>query len=138
MLSVDFRSLRSTHWHQYALRFLLGGLVTAATGLVARHWGPVVGGLFLAFPAIFPATATLIAGREQQKKAKAGLEGRKRGRRAATLEAAGTTLGACALIAFAVCVWKLLPQHDVAAVLGGAGLLWLLLSISLWWLRRRV
>jgi len=138
MLSLDFRSLRSTHWHQYALRFLLGGLVTAATGLVARHCGPVLGGLFLAFPAIFPASATLIARREIQKKANAGLEGVTRGRRAATLDAAGTTLGASALACFAVCLWRLLPQGNVAAVLSGAGLMWLLLSVSLWWLRRKL
>jgi hypothetical protein len=29
-------------------------------GLIAARFGPVVGGLFLAFPAIFPASATLI------------------------------------------------------------------------------
>jgi hypothetical protein len=40
---------------QYALRFLFGGIVTAVAGLVAQHFGPVVAGLLLAFPAIFPA-----------------------------------------------------------------------------------
>jgi hypothetical protein len=138
MLSLDFRALRSMRWHQYALRFLLGGLVTAAAGLVAQRWGPVPGGLFLAFPAIFPASATLIASREQQKKGAAGLDGRTRGRRAVTLDAAGTTLRACALGAFAVCLWKLLPHQNVAAVLSGAGILWLSLSVSLWWLRRKL
>jgi hypothetical protein len=38
----------------YAIRFVIGGLITTATGLVARKFGPVVGGLFLAYPAIFP------------------------------------------------------------------------------------
>jgi hypothetical protein len=33
------------------LRCLLGGAITVITGLIASHWGPVVEGLFLAFPA---------------------------------------------------------------------------------------
>jgi hypothetical protein len=37
----------------------MGGLVTVITGIVAKNWGPVIGGLFLAFPAIFPASATI-------------------------------------------------------------------------------
>jgi hypothetical protein len=39
---------------------LLGGVVTVVAGLLAKHYGPVFGGLFLAFPAIFPASATLV------------------------------------------------------------------------------
>jgi hypothetical protein len=34
------------------LRFVLGGLATIVARLIAEHWGPVVGGLFLAFPAM--------------------------------------------------------------------------------------
>jgi len=34
--------------------------MTVIAGLIAFRFGPVVGGLFLAFPAIFPASATLI------------------------------------------------------------------------------
>lgn len=34
--------------------------VTALAGVIAKHYGPVIGGLFFAFPAIFPASATLI------------------------------------------------------------------------------
>ena len=39
---------------------VLGGVMTVVAGLIAARFGPVIGGLFLAFPAIFPATATLI------------------------------------------------------------------------------
>ena len=70
--AVDFSSLRNAHWWQFAVRFVLGGAVTACTGLVAQHWGPVVGGLFLSFPAIFPASATLIARHETDKNLKPG------------------------------------------------------------------
>jgi hypothetical protein len=34
--------------------------MTAIPGWIASKYGPVVGGLFLAFPAIFPASATLV------------------------------------------------------------------------------
>jgi hypothetical protein len=41
-----------------ALRQTLGGAMTVIAGLIAARSGPVIGGLFLAFPAIFPASAT--------------------------------------------------------------------------------
>src|SRR5262249_16917747 len=49
--TVTFSSLRNARWWQFAVRFVLGGAVTACTGLVAQHWGPIIGGLFLSFPA---------------------------------------------------------------------------------------
>jgi len=136
-VSMSFAPLRATPLRQYALRFALGGLVTVATGLIAQHFGPVIGGLFLAFPAIFPASATLIARGEVHRKHEQGMHGEMRGRRAAALDAAGTVLGAMALAAFAATVWLALPDHSPALVLGGAGALWLLLSVALWWLRKR-
>jgi len=50
---ADFSALRRTKWYEYAIRFLFGGIITAITGLIAKKFGPQVGGLFLAFPAIF-------------------------------------------------------------------------------------
>ena len=79
-------ALREAKWHEYAIRFFFGGLITVATGLIANKFGPAVGGLFLAFPAIFPATATLIASHEKEKKQCVGLDGTRRGRDAAALE----------------------------------------------------
>ncbi len=52
----------------YAIRFLFGGLITVAAGIIAKRFGPGIGGLFLAFPAIFPASATLIEKHEKEKK----------------------------------------------------------------------
>ena len=62
-VSVDLSAVRGIKWHQYAMRFLLGGLVTVATGLLGQHFGPVFGGLFLAFPAIFTAASVVAARR---------------------------------------------------------------------------
>jgi hypothetical protein len=97
----DFSSLRKSRWKDYALRFLFGGSVTVATGLVAKHFGPAVGGLFLAFPAIFPAGVTLVAKDEQIKKQKAGMDGRARGKQAAALDARGAAIGTFGLACFA-------------------------------------
>jgi Protein of unknown function (DUF3147) len=119
------------------VRFALGGAVTACTGLVAQHWGPVVGGLFLAFPAIFPASATLIERHETEKKQKVGMEGRVRGRRAAALDAAGAVFGGCGLACFGCVAWLLLPRYSTAFALGLSGLTWLCVAVSLWWLRHR-
>ncbi|MFZ1905580.1 MAG: DUF3147 family protein [Steroidobacteraceae bacterium] len=134
--AVDPSSLKDAHWTQFAARFVLGGAVTACTGLVAQHWGPVIGGLFLAFPAIFPATATLIERQGTAKKRKAGIECRVRGRKAAALDAAGAVLGGCGLACFGCVAWLLLPEHSAALALGAAGAAWLFVAISLWWVRQ--
>jgi hypothetical protein len=68
IIKISFAALKETSPKDYAVRFVLGGLVTVATGLIATKFGPAVGGLFLAFPAIFPATATLIASQQKEKK----------------------------------------------------------------------
>jgi len=49
-INANLSSLKRTRWYEYALRFFFGGAVTVATGLIAKHYGPVFGGLFLAFP----------------------------------------------------------------------------------------
>lgn len=66
-------------------------------GLACRSpqkFGPVFGGLFLAFPAIFPASATLLEKHERDKKRKAGIASTVRGRLAAALDARGAVMGA--------------------------------------------
>jgi Protein of unknown function (DUF3147) len=136
-VSTDLSALRSTQWHQYVVRFFLGGLVTALTGLLGKHFGPVFGGLFLAFPAIFPASATLIAKRERQKKARQGLHGDVRGGRAAALDAAGAVLGGVGLVCFALLAWKELVGNPALLVLCAAMLTWVVVSLTLWWLRKR-
>ena len=134
--SLDFSSLRDARWHQFVVRFVLGGAVTLCTGLIAQRWGPVVGGLFLSFPAIFPATVTLIERHETQKKSKAGINCRKRGRKAAALDAAGAVLGGWGMIVFGCAAWLALPRYPTVLALSLAGVLWLIVSASLWWVRR--
>ena len=53
-------SLKEGRWYEYLIRFGLGGAATVFTGLVGSRYGASVGGLFLALPAIFCASATFI------------------------------------------------------------------------------
>jgi hypothetical protein len=137
LVRVDLSNLHQTRWYEYALRFLFGGAVTVAAGLIATKWGPVVGGLFLAFPAIFPATATLAEKHEIEKKESKGMRGARRGRNAAALEAVGSTMGSLGLLLFAATVWAFLPYKQPAAVLFVATLLWIIVSIAAWSIRRK-
>lgn len=138
LISVDPSTLKSTKPHEYAIRFLFGGVLTAITGLLAKKFGPTVGGLFLAFPAIFPASVTLIEEHEKQRKRESGYDGTSRGRAAASVEAAGTSIGALSLILFAVIVFRCLPSHSEWATLVIAGFFWSALSILGWYIRKKV
>jgi hypothetical protein len=131
-ISIDLSSLKETRPRDYALRFLFGGLITLLTGLIANRYGPAVAGLFLAFPAIFPATASLIEKHEKLRKQQAGLDGTNRGRAAVSIDAAGAALGALALLLFALFLWRFLPNHSAPPILTAAGVLWIATATALW------
>jgi hypothetical protein len=128
-------ALRDIRWYQYAIRFALGGAMTVTAGLIASRFGPIVGGLFLAFPAIFPASATLIEKHERERKEKAGLSGARRGKEAAALDAAGTVLGSVGLAAFAVVIW-LLTEQSPSLALALAAAAWLVVAVLGWLVQR--
>jgi hypothetical protein len=136
--SIDPGALREAHWYQFAVRFVLGGTITVCTGLAAQHWGPLVGGLFLSFPAIFPASSTLLEQQQTERKRRMGIHCRQRGRKAAALDAAGAVLGGFALLAFSIAAWLALPAFAAAWALSIAGASWLVVAVSLWWLRRKL
>lgn len=135
-ISYDFSALKRTRWYEYGLRFFFGGVVTVATGLIAKRYGPMFGGLFLAFPAIFPASATLVEKHETEKKRQAGIIDNFRGRNAAALEARGAALGSLGLVCFAVVLWRLLPTWSAMLALPSALTIWLLLAILFWLVHR--
>lgn len=132
LIRADFSALRHTRWHEYVIRFAFGGAITAAAGVVGEKWGPGVAGLFLAFPAIFPAAVTLIESHEIKRKHKLGLHGTRRGREAAALDASGAARGSGAMFAFGLLVWWLLPGHSAPLVLLAAMLLWLVTATLVW------
>jgi hypothetical protein len=134
-IGIKWSALRATRWYEYLIRFALGGLVTAGTGAIANLFGPETGGLFLAFPAIFGASATLIEKHERQRKERAGLQGARRGKDAVALDAAGAALGSLGLLAFAATVWGLSPGWSRLA-LPAATVAWAAVSMFLWSIRR--
>ena len=79
MIPIRFSpsSLREGRWYEYLIRFALGGAATVFTGLVSSRYGASIGGLFLALPAIFCASATLIEKHEIRRKREAGFVRRK-------------------------------------------------------------
>jgi hypothetical protein len=129
-------ALKRIKWHEFAIRFLIGGLITAFVGIIAKEFGPDVGGLFLAFPSIFPAAITLVDSHQREKKRRIGVGGERRGREAAALDAAGAAIGSLGLLAFAVVVWRLLSDQNAWEVLMFAMVVWLAISGSLWWVRK--
>ena len=114
------------------MRFVFGGASTVFAALIAKRFGPVIGGLFLAFPAIFPAGATLIVTREKERLAKIGADGAIRGRLAASIDAQGAVIGCAGLMAFGLILWKYLPRQNAALVVMAAGAAWFLVSWLIW------
>lgn len=137
-IRMDVASLKENRWYEYVERFVFGGLITVATGLIANRYGPAIAGIFLAFPAIFPASATLIAKHEREKKEQAGKPGARSGRAVASVDAAGAAIGSLGLIVFGVVVWKLLPGHSTGMVLTLATVLWAVMAVASWVIRKSI
>ena len=131
-VKVDLSALAATKWHEYGIRFFFGGAITVIAGLLAKEFGPVFGGLFLAFPAIFPASATMVENHEREKKREAGISGSRRGRQAAALDARGAAIGSIGLAFFAFAVWKLLTLWTPIQALSAALGIWLAVSVLIW------
>jgi hypothetical protein len=137
IVKANFASLKDTRPHDYAIRFVFGGFCTVVAGLIAKRFGPGIGGLFLAFPAIFPAGASLIEKHEKEKKQKAGFEGTTRGRTAAGIDSLGASIGCIGLAGFAAVLWLGLPRYNAVLVIAAATFVWLVISVGFWALRKR-
>jgi|SRR3569623_1262543 len=133
IVRLKFASLKQSQWYEHVIRFVLGGLATMLAGGIAKLAGPSWGGLFLAFPAIFCASSTLIEKHERRRKEMKHLKGARRGQEAAALDAFGAVLGSAGMAAFALTVWfgRLLPP---VAVLGLAIAMWGIVSVVAWYL----
>jgi hypothetical protein len=137
LVRLSWSSINDGRWYEYVSRFFLGGAATVLTGVIGSKWGPGVGGLFLAFPAMLCASATLVQSHERRRKKEAGLPGRKRGRDAAALDAAGAALGSIALMAFAATV-RLFASSAPWASLALASLVWGAAAFCCWWAYKRL
>ncbi|GII87875.1 hypothetical protein Ssi03_58650 [Sphaerisporangium siamense] len=110
---------RCAHPAGMALRFAFGAAISVVAALVTDRWGPVTGGVFLAFPATLAATLTLIEHEEHR-------------RLPVEQDARGAVLGAAGMIVFAVCVWALATRLPAALVLVTATVAWALVAVALY------
>lgn len=115
---VEPRSLRSIRPREYVIRFLFGAGVALVAALVGQVVGLRAGGLLLAFPAILPATLTLIE--------------RKEGRRRAREDDIGAVAGGVGMVAFALVGWLALARlgWPGPAALGTAFGAWAVVSAA--------
>ena len=106
------------------VRFIFGAITSAVAGSLSILFSPIVGGVFLAFPAILAASLTLIAEEEDMEESRE--------------DARGATAGALALGAFAgigVLTFTMIAW-PLALVAASAG--WTLVALGLYlflWVR---
>lgn len=113
--------LKKTKAWEYLVRFAFGGAITVGTGVIAKVWGPFVAGFFLAFPAILPASLTLVKQHD--------------GREKAIDDARGARLGSVGLAAFAIVVAITSGRLPAAIVLTLAAVAWAIIDVGLWFIR---
>jgi hypothetical protein len=137
-ISLDFGKLKLGTPGEYVSRFVFGGLVTVFAGLIANRYGPVIGGLFLAFPGILPPGLTLTEKHVVEKKARWGKSGTRSSRAEASVEAAGASAGSLGLIVFGLAIWKGLSTYALIPSLLIALGAWFTVAFASWWLRKRL
>ena len=138
-LHLQFESLRETTPMEYAKRFLFGGAVTVIATLIADRYGPIIGGLFLAFPGIFPGGISLVEKHKIERETEQGKQGVLSARGEAAVEATGASIGALGLAAFALTLWKgLTAGYALIPVLICAGAAWSAASWAGWWIREKM
>ena len=120
--TVDLAKVRKISLRDYVVRFCFGAVVSLIAGVIGLVAGDRLSGLFLAFPAILPATLTLLEKREGTAQALSDIR--------------GATLGAAGMIAFAITAAILLRRAPVIA-LPAALIAWILASLGLHVLMRR-
>jgi hypothetical protein len=123
-VKVEPERIKKTKPKAYIVRFAFGGLITAFAGFLATKYGPAVGGLFLGFPAILPASLTLVKKHE--------------GEEAAGDDALGAAAGSIGMVFFAALIWGLATRWPAWLLLVVAMIVWLAISVLVWWLVRRI
>jgi hypothetical protein len=122
--SVHPEEVRSHKVSDYAIRFCFGAAISLVAGVIGLKFGPRVGGVFLGFPAILPASLTLI-----QKKS---------GKTEAAIDSEGAILGSIALAVFAVFVWLAVIDLGVPLTLLIALVIWTAVAVLLYSLVMRM
>lgn len=115
---LDLGQLRQVRARDYLIRFAFGATISVVAALISSALGARFGGLFLAFPAILPASLTLIQEDD--------------GSRDADRDAVGAVLGGLALVVFAVVGEGLFGRLPAAVVLAGALTAWAVVAVGLY------
>lgn len=115
---TDPDKIKSHRFRDYAMRFLFGAGIALVAALVGMKFGPKAGGVLLGFPAILPASLTLIQKRE--------------GKNEASIDSIGAILGATALILFAIVVAVAATSWGVLPGLLTALIVWLVVAVGLY------
>jgi Protein of unknown function (DUF3147) len=121
-VAFDLKKLGKSKPGDYAVRFAFGAAIAVVAAVISMAFGQKVGGLFLAFPAILPATLTLLEKKEGKTKACA--------------DASGGVLGALGLAAFAAVALLLLRRTAPVLALGLALLAWTVVAVGLYFIFR--
>jgi hypothetical protein len=110
--------LRDIKVTELALRFAFGASASILASVAGLVFSPVVGGMFLAFPAILPATLTLLEKKDDTE--------------AAVHDVRGALLGSFGMIAFACVAAAAFTRWPAGIVLFGAAAAWLAVSMTLY------
>jgi hypothetical protein len=124
LAGVDLSKLSKIRPKDLVVRFGFGAAISLVAGLISLAFGATAGGMFLAFPAILPASLTLIE--------------KKEGTEAAIHDLDGTILGAAALGPFALAAGVGLRNASAALALPAALATWLGASLIAYVLVRKV
>jgi len=111
LIGADPSDLSKVRPGELAVRFGFGAAISLVAGIISLVFGATAGGMFLAFPAILPASLTLIEKED--------------GPEAAIHDIDGATLGAVALGGFALASGVGLRRFSAALVLPAALATWL-------------
>lgn len=115
---IDLRRLRGVKSSEMLVRFALGATVSVVAGIISTLVGARFGGVFLAFPAILPASLTFVQSKE--------------GTSEADHDAVGAILGGLALLVFAAVGESMFDRHNPALVLAAALAAWLVSTAALY------
>jgi hypothetical protein len=129
--NLNLRGLKEKRLRDYTVRFAFGASISLMAALLSLKY-QLFGGMFLAFPAILPASLTLVE--------------RDAGRKEAAIDAEGAIIGGVGLIAFALVAAFGISSWGAITALVLAAAAWLIVSatiytgVMIWraaWLDRR-